>query len=166
VLVSREAPVDVVPEAVLTKPALLSPREWLLMSQHAEHGYLMTHALPGLASVAETIRQHHERFDGTGYPYGVAGRDIRVEARLIAVCDSWAAMRADRPYQAALTEERAREELLRGRGTQFDGDLVELFLVLRDRAVVGDLRRLRAGPAVPQPAPVAAGAGARAGSRT
>jgi diguanylate cyclase (GGDEF)-like protein len=155
----------VVPEAVLTKPALLSPREWLLMSQHAEHGYLMTHALPGLASVAETIRQHHERFDGTGYPYGVAGHDIRVEARLIAVCDSWAAMRADRPYQAALTEERAREELLRGRGTQFDGDLVELFLLLRDRAVVGDLRRLRPGPAVPSPAPVAAGARVRAGAR-
>ena len=126
------------------------------MSQHAEFGYRMTHALPGLASVAETIRQHHERFDGTGYPHGVAGRDIRVEARLIAVCDSWAAMRADRPYQAALTEERAREELLRGRGTQFDGDLVEVFLALRDRGAIGDLRRLRPGPTVLQPSPAMA----------
>ena len=124
--------------------------------EHAEQGYLMTHALPGLASVAETIRQHHERFDGTGYPHGVAGRDIRVEARLIAVCDSWAAMRADRPYQAALTEERAREELLRGRGTQFDGDLVEVFLALRDRGAIGDLRRLRPGPTVLQPSPAMA----------
>jgi diguanylate cyclase (GGDEF)-like protein len=142
----------VVPDAVLVKPSRLSADEWALMAQHAEHGYRMTRAVPGLASVAETIRQHHERFDGTGYPHGLAGRDIRVEARVIAVCDSWAAMRADRPYQAVLAEEDARDELLRGRGTQFDGDLVELFVDLRDRGLIGDLRRLRTGPAVPAPA--------------
>jgi diguanylate cyclase (GGDEF)-like protein len=142
----------VVPESVLTKPSPLTAGEWVLMARHAEHGYRMTYPVPGLAAVAETIRQHHERFDGTGYPDGIAGRDIRVEARIVAVCDCWAAMRADRLYQAALTEEQAREELLRGRGTQFDGDFVELFLSLRDRGVIGDLRRLRAGPAVPPPA--------------
>jgi two-component system cell cycle response regulator len=139
----------VVPDAVLTKPAPLSTQEWVLMAQHAEHGFRLTHTVPGLMSVAETIRQHHERFDGTGYPAGIAGSEIRVEARLIAVCDSWAAMRADRLYQGALSEEQARDELLAGRGTQFDGDLVDLFLDLRDRGVVGDLRRLRAGPAGP-----------------
>jgi two-component system cell cycle response regulator len=139
----------VVPDAVLTKPAQLSADEWALMAQHAEHGFRLTHSVPGLMSVAETIRQHHERFDGTGYPAGLTGREIRVEARLIAVCDSWAAMRADRLYQGALSEEQARDELLAGRGTQFDGDVVDLFLDLRDRGVVGDLRRLRAGPAGP-----------------
>ena len=139
----------VVPDAVLTKPAPLTTAEWVLMAQHAEHGFRLTHTVPGLASVAETIRQHHERFDGTGYPAGLAGSEIRVEARLIAVCDSWAAMRADRLYQNALSEEQARDELLAGRGTQFDGDVVDLFLELRDRGVVGDLRRLRTGPATP-----------------
>jgi hypothetical protein len=140
----------VVPDAVLTKPDRLSPEEWALMARHAEHGYRMTSGLPGLRSVAKIIRQHHERYDGTGYPYGLPGRDIRIEARLIAVCDSWAAMRADRLYQAALTEEQACAELLGGRGTQFDGDFVELFLELRERGVVGELRRLRTGPAAPQ----------------
>jgi putative nucleotidyltransferase with HDIG domain len=133
----------VIPEAVLTKPSGLSEEEWVLMAQHAEHGFRMTHTVPGLAPVAEIIRQHHERFDGLGYPDRLHGHEIRVEARVIAVCDSWAAMRADRLYQPALSEDQAREELLRGRGTQFDGDLVELFLHLQAQGVVGDLRLLR-----------------------
>jgi two-component system cell cycle response regulator len=139
----------VVPDTVLTKPAGLSREEWSVMAQHAEHGFRMTRTVPGLATVAETIRQHHERYDGTGYPQGLAGEGIRIEARIVAVCDSWAAMRADRLYQAALDEEAARQELLGGRGTQFDGDLVDLFLRLRDGGVVGDLRQLRSGPAAP-----------------
>jgi two-component system cell cycle response regulator len=109
----------------------------------------MTLAVPGLATVAETIRQHHERYDGTGYPEGLAGDAIRLEARIVAVCDSWAAMRADRLYQRSLPEEQAREELLRCRGTQFDPAIVDLFLDLLYAGAVGDLRRLRAGPVPP-----------------
>jgi two-component system cell cycle response regulator len=139
----------VVPDAVLTKPEPLTRDEWAMMAQHAEHGFRMTLAVPGLATVAETIRQHHERYDGTGYPEGLAGDAIRLEARIIAVCDSWAAMRADRLYQRSLPEEQAREELLRCRGTQFDPAIVDLFLDLLYAGAVGDLRRLRAGPVPP-----------------
>jgi two-component system cell cycle response regulator len=73
--------------------------------------------------VADVLRQHHERFDGSGYPGGPASPHIRIEARLLAVCDSWAAMLADRPYQKAITEDQAVRELLSGRGTQFDPDV-------------------------------------------
>jgi len=139
----------VVPNHILTKPAALSDEEWALISQHAEYGYRLTHSVPGLAPVAEIIRQHHERFDGLGYPHRLRGTEISLEARVIAICDSWAAMRADRLYQSALTEEQAREELLNGRGTQFDPDLVELFLDLRDRGLIDELRQLRPGPNPP-----------------
>jgi HD-GYP domain-containing protein (c-di-GMP phosphodiesterase class II) len=130
----------VVPEGILTKPSALSEEEWLLLREHPEHGAKLARMVPGFDGVAESIRQHHERFDGTGYPLKLRSGDIRLEARIIAVCDSWAAMRSDRPYQSALTEEQAREELWSGRGTQFDPDLVDLFLDLHDQGLVGQLR--------------------------
>jgi two-component system cell cycle response regulator len=130
----------VVPEAILTKPAKLNEDEWRVMRQHPDHGYRLARMVPGFAVVAEIIRQHHERYDGQGYPDGLAGNDIRIEARIIAVCDSWAAMRADRPYQSALSEEAARDELLRGRGTQYDPDVVDLFLDLQQKGQLGELR--------------------------
>jgi diguanylate cyclase (GGDEF)-like protein/putative nucleotidyltransferase with HDIG domain len=130
----------VVPEAILGKPAALTESEWLLMRQHPDHGARLARLVPGFDGVAETIRQHHERFDGTGYPDRLAGNGIRVEARILAVCDSWAAMRSDRPYQAALSEEQARDELWGGRGSQFDPDLVDLFLALHEQGLIGDLQ--------------------------
>jgi HD-GYP domain-containing protein (c-di-GMP phosphodiesterase class II) len=77
-----------------------------------------------LSVIAEIIRQHHERYDGRGYPAKLVGSDILIEARILAVCDSWAATRSDRPYQAARSEDQAREQLRLGRGTQFDPDVV------------------------------------------
>jgi diguanylate cyclase (GGDEF)-like protein len=139
----------VIPDEVLTKPTGLSEQEWSLMAQHAEYGYRLIHPVPGLAPIAEIIRQHHERFDGLGYPNQLRGESISIEARVIAVCDSWAAMRADRLYQPALDEDRAREELVHGRGTQFDPDLVDIFLSLRDRGLIDPLRQLRPGPSMP-----------------
>jgi diguanylate cyclase (GGDEF)-like protein len=136
----------VIPERILTKPDVLTDEEWSLLRGHPDHGAQLTRLIPGFASVSEIIRQHHERFDGTGYPDRLGGMGIRVEARIIAVCDSWAAMRCDRAYQAALSEDQAREELHRGRGSQFDPDVVDLFLRLHDAARVGDLRRLGALP--------------------
>jgi two-component system, cell cycle response regulator len=133
----------VVPEAILTKPAALSEEEWRLLRQHPDHGARLARMVPGFGAVAETIRQHHERYDGSGYPCRLAGTDIRLEARIIAVCDSWAAMRSDRPYQPAMAEEKARDQLWTGRGTQFDPDLVDLFLDLQARGEVGQLGRIR-----------------------
>lgn len=147
----------VVPEAILTKPSRLTDEEWLLLRQHPDHGSRLARLVPGFDAVAESIRQHHERYDGNGYPDRLAGSGIRLEARIIAVCDSWAAMRSDRAYQAALTEDQAREQMWAGRGTQFDPDLVDLFLSLHERGEVGALRLLR--PAAPPGRDAAAGPG-------
>lgn len=129
----------VIPEAILTKPGALNDDEWRLMRDHPDYGFRLARTVPGFSTVAHVIRQHHERYDGTGYPQGLAGHAIRAEARLLAVCDSWAAMLADRPYQAALSVEEARDQLHTGRGTQFDPDVVDLFLDLHHAGRVGEL---------------------------
>ncbi|HEU5473461.1 MAG TPA: diguanylate cyclase [Actinophytocola sp.] len=136
----------VIPEAVLTKTSPLSDEEWRLMREHADYGYRLARTVPGFSSVAQVIRQHHERYDGTGYPQGLLAQEIRPEARVIAVCDAWAAMQADRPHQVQRTLQEARLELRRGRGTQFDPDVVDLFLDLQQRGRVGDLDRAHANP--------------------
>jgi len=133
-----------IPEAILTKPGPLTEEEWLLVRCHPDHGGRLARLVPDFENIAESIRQHHERFDGTGYPDRRAGTAIRLEARIIAVCDSWAAMRSNRSYQTALTDDEAREQLWLGRGTQFDPGIVELFLDLHARGQIGDL--IRIGP--------------------
>jgi HD-GYP domain-containing protein (c-di-GMP phosphodiesterase class II) len=133
----------VISEAVLTKPDELTEAEWALLRQHPDHGARLAGLVPGFERVADIIRQHHERFDGTGYPRRLAGSAIRIEARIIAVCDSWAAMRADRAYQAAASTERACEQLRRGRGSQFDPKIVDVFLELHRQGRIGELERIR-----------------------
>jgi diguanylate cyclase (GGDEF)-like protein len=127
----------VVPEALLTKPGPLTEEEWEEIRRHPDYGFRMTNLVPGLDGVAVIIRQHHERFDGFGYPDRLVGQSIRVGARILAVCDSWAAMLADRPYQTRMSQERAREELTQGRGGQFDPDVVDVFLDLHERGRIG-----------------------------
>ncbi|GAA3452098.1 diguanylate cyclase [Dactylosporangium matsuzakiense] len=129
----------VIPREILLKAEPLTEEEWALLRRHPQFGARMARIVPELDAVADIIRQHHERFDGGGYPDGLRGLTIRPEARLIAVCDSWAAMRCDRPYQAAIDEARARDELLRGRGSQFDPDAVDAFLTLHEQGAVGRL---------------------------
>jgi two-component system cell cycle response regulator len=131
-----------IPQAIWRKPSALSRYERQLVQQHSEFGFQMVSVVPGLLDVAETIRQHHERIDGRGYPYGLAGPEIRLEARIVAVCDSWAAMLADRPYHTALRPEEACDELRNGRGAQFDRDVVDMFLSLHRRELIGELRQL------------------------
>jgi HD-GYP domain-containing protein (c-di-GMP phosphodiesterase class II) len=133
----------VVPRDILTKPTTLSDEEWAMLRHHPYHGARLALVVPGFERVADVIGQHHERFDGTGYPNHLAGADILLEARILAVCDSWAAMRSDRPYQLMLTEDQAREQVREGRGTQFDPDVADLFLDLHSRGLVGDLRQVR-----------------------
>jgi two-component system cell cycle response regulator len=129
----------ILPETLLVKSTPLSDEEWRLLRQHPVHGARLAGLVPEFGGVAEVIRQHHERFDGAGYPDRLSGTAIRMEARILAVCDSWAAMRSDRAYQARLSEDEAREQLRLGRGTQFDPDIVDVFLVLLDRGLVGAL---------------------------
>jgi diguanylate cyclase (GGDEF)-like protein len=142
----------VIPESVLRKPGALSEDEWRLIRRHPDFGFRLARMIPGYDGVARVIRQHHERYDGGGYPEGLTGREIRIEARVLSVCDSWAAMRSDRPYQPACTEDQAREEVRVGRGTQFDPDVADLFLDLHHRGLVGELHLLtpeEAGLALP-----------------
>ena len=113
-----------VPSALLTLPSALDERGWALMREHAAHGEALVRAVPDLRPVAPIVRHHHERWDGTGYPDGLAATAIPLEARIIAAVDSWSAMTTDRPYRAAMTEAAALSELERVAGSQLDPDVV------------------------------------------
>lgn len=134
-----------VPREVWVKSSPLTPEERQLIRRHPEDGYRMARMIPGMGDVATAIRQHHERFDGTGYPDALIGEGIRIEARIITVCDSWAAMLANRPYHSALTEQQAREELIRCRNRQFDPMVVDAFLNLHARGDLDSLGELTSG---------------------
>lgn len=126
-----------VPRSILDKPDALTTTERRTARAHAEHGHELIKVVPGLAEIADAVRQHHERWDGRGYPDRLAADGIRIEARIVAVCDAWAAMISDRPFRSALRPEQAGAELAGERGGQFDPDVVDAFLCLRDRAVIG-----------------------------
>jgi diguanylate cyclase (GGDEF)-like protein len=118
-----------IPDAILNKPGPLDSTEWEFMHQHTVLSERILNAAPALRPVARLVRSHHERWDGTGYPDRLAGEDIPLGARIIAVCDAYEAMTADRPYRKALSEHAAREQLSANAGTQFDPAVVAAFLV-------------------------------------
>ena len=128
-----------VPDAILTKPAALTNDEWAVIREHPAHGARLAALDPMLAELAHVILEHHERPDGGGYPHGKREQQISIEARIIAVCDAWAAMRAHRHYRGPLTVEAAREQLAAGSGTQFDADVVAAFLALQAAGDIGML---------------------------
>lgn len=117
-----------IPAEILNKPCRLNPMESRLVEMHAEIGYEILRNIHLPWPLAEIVRQHHERLDGSGYPFGLSGQAILREARILAVADVFDAMRSHRPYRAALTMEQACEELRRGAGTLFDPDAVEACL--------------------------------------
>jgi HD-GYP domain-containing protein (c-di-GMP phosphodiesterase class II) len=116
-----------IPDALLSKPGPLDASEWEFMRQHTVIGERMLHVAPALAGVARLVRCSHERMDGTGYPDGLAGEEIPLGARIVAVCDAFDAMTSDRPYRRAMSADAAVAELLRHAGTQFDPDVVAAF---------------------------------------
>ena len=119
-----------VPDAVLSKRGRLSADERDLMRTHTVIGAEMVAKIDLLRPVAPIIRHHHERWDGSGYPDGLAGRDIPVAARVFAVADAADAMLHDRPYRSALTIDLTCGELERNAGGQFDPAVVDAFLTL------------------------------------
>jgi two-component system, cell cycle response regulator len=127
----------VVPDEILLRPGRLTGREWAVLHRHPVQGARLVSLAEGLHQVAAVVRQHHERFDGSGYPDGRGGEDIRVEARAVAVCDAWAAMRSNRPYNAARSAGSAREQLRAASGSQFDPTVVAAFLELEQAGVIG-----------------------------
>ena len=116
-----------VPDNILRKPAVLSESEWVTMKKHPEFGARIVAGIPFLEDVARIVRHHHERWDGRGYPDGLAGEDIPLGARIFAVADSFDAMTSDRPYRRAMTIDEARAEVARCRGTQFDPTVADAF---------------------------------------
>jgi two-component system cell cycle response regulator len=122
-----------IPETILNKPGPLTAQEWVLMRQHTIVGERIIAASPALAEVGPLVRSSHERFDGDGYPDGLADTAIPLGARVIAVCDSFQAMTSDRSYRRAMSAEVALAELRAGAGTQFDPVVVAAFLRARER---------------------------------
>ncbi len=113
---------------LLTKPASLTAAEYREMQEHSVIGDALLSRIPLLADVASLVRAVHERWDGHGYPDGLAGAEIPIESRIVAVCDAWHAMRFDRPYRNAIGYADAVIELSREAGAQFDPDVVRAFI--------------------------------------
>ncbi len=121
-----------VPDCILRKSGQLTFEEYELIKRHPELGtQILEH--PSLADVRDWVGAHHERPDGSGYPHGLTGEQIALEARILAVADAYEAMTSDRSYRAAMANADARSELGRGAGTQFDARVVSAFLAVLER---------------------------------
>jgi len=121
--------IDMVYAPLIRKPGELTPEERAVIQSHATRGAELLRSLSSVdEEVIRAVRHHHERYDGSGYPDGLAGKAIPIAARIIMLSDAIDAMLSNRPYRRALTIEQARLELLRCSGTQFDPDIVEAIL--------------------------------------
>ena len=117
-----------IPDRVLLKPAPLSPDEWRMIRQHPEVGADIVLSVSNLAHVADLVRAHHERYDGSGYPYGLKGQEIPLGARILAVVDAYDAITEGRIYRVARSQADAFAELQRCAGQDFDPMVVDAFL--------------------------------------
>jgi two-component system, cell cycle response regulator len=120
-----------IPEEILSKPGPLTEDEWAFVRRHTLIGERILGSAPALGAAARIVRSTHERWDGTGYPDGLAGAESPLGARIICVCDAFDAMTSERSYSQALTREEALRELFRCSGTQFDPTVVEAFAAVQ-----------------------------------
>lgn len=125
-----------IPEAILNKPGRLTPEEFKIMQSHVEQAKNILQYLSGMEYILPAILGHHERYDGTGYPRGMAGTDIPLLARILTIVDSFDAMVSVRPYKNQFPVHYALRELEEGKGTQFDPELVPLFLSLVENGTI------------------------------
>jgi HD-GYP domain-containing protein (c-di-GMP phosphodiesterase class II) len=131
-----------VPKEIINKPGALDAAEWQLMRRHTIDGEQMLEQVGGLlADVGHVVRASHEHYDGSGYPDGLAGETIPIEARIVCACDAYSAMTTDRSYRSAMSADEALGEMIRCAGTHFDPDVA---------AAIERLRR----PEAPLPEPV------------
>jgi len=121
-----------IPDAILRKPGALDPSEVLIMREHCYRGYQILKNIPFLQEAAEIVYAHQERYDGTGYPRGLRGNQIPLGARIFAVADTLDAITSDRPYRPRQSVDAARKEIERCAGTQFDPEVVKIFLLMAE----------------------------------
>jgi putative nucleotidyltransferase with HDIG domain len=117
-----------IPDDILRKPGKLTEEEQVVMREHCSRGYHMLRKIPFLSEAAEIVFSHQEHFDGSGYPSGLSGAEIPIGSRIFAIADTLDAITSDRPYRRARSFDIAREEILKNSGTQFDPNVVEVFL--------------------------------------
>jgi HD-GYP domain-containing protein (c-di-GMP phosphodiesterase class II) len=117
-----------IPDKVLNKKGKLNEEDWEAIKAHPKLGANIVGNIPNLVPCVNSILYHHERWDGGGYPKGLKGEEIPIEARILAIADSFDAMTSARPYRPALSQEEAVKELRQGAGVQFDPKLVEAFI--------------------------------------
>jgi HD-GYP domain-containing protein (c-di-GMP phosphodiesterase class II) len=118
-----------IPKEIINKPGKLDPHEWEIIKTHPVAGQRMLDRVGGfMVEVGRIVRAHHERWDGGGYPDRLASESIPLEARIITCCDSWSAMRTDRPYRRAMSFEAAAEQMVANVGSQFDPAVVQVML--------------------------------------
>ena len=115
-------------DEILNKAGKLTDLELVKMRKHSEVGYRIAMAFPELVCIADYILTYHERFDGTGYPQGLAGENIPLLSRILAIADAYDAMREDRAYRKAMSKQEAIEEIIKNSGTQFDPDISKIFI--------------------------------------
>ena len=130
----------VIPLHIIQKPGKLTPEEYEQVKKHTEIGYEILSPISEMGSLSIGARWHHERYDGTGYPDGKAGEEIPEVARIICVADCYDAMSSDRSYRKALSQSFVREEILRGRGTQFDPRVADAMIEMIDEDTEYQLR--------------------------
>jgi putative nucleotidyltransferase with HDIG domain len=116
-----------VPDAILRKPAKLTEEEWVRMREHPMHGQQILRGIKFLEGAARVVAQHHEKWDGSGYPLGLKGEDVDICARIFSVADAFDAITSDRVYRQGRSYEAAAEELNEWAGRQFDPKVVEAF---------------------------------------
>jgi HD-GYP domain-containing protein (c-di-GMP phosphodiesterase class II) len=116
-----------VPDEILKKPDALTDQEWEAMRKHPLLAGLLVSKVGFLEPALPILLYHHERYDGTGYPFGLSGDSIPLEARIFAIVDAYDAMTQDRPYRDAMTHHAAMDEIRDNNGTQFDPDVVAAF---------------------------------------
>jgi HD-GYP domain-containing protein (c-di-GMP phosphodiesterase class II) len=134
-----------IPDAILLKPGPLTEEEWEVMRRHPVYGYELLSPIAYLRPALDIPHFHHERWDGSGYPQGLKGEEIPLPARVFAVVDTWDALISNRPYRGKVSEERARQIIRDGAGTDFDPRIVKVFLELDLSLGSGAVRIVRSG---------------------
>ncbi|MEW5720050.1 MAG: HD-GYP domain-containing protein, partial [Chloroflexota bacterium] len=121
-----------IPDEILHKPGPLTEDEWKIMRQHPVYAVQMLQGISFLRTAASIPANHHEKWDGSGYPRGLKGEEIPFAARIFAVVDAWDSLLSDRPYRRAVPEEQARRILKESAGTCFDPAVVQTFFRILD----------------------------------